>query len=242
MHPQEITGNHVVGTWNKGGGSPIAMFMHMDTVHPAGTLAQRPVRIEGGRFYGPGSYDMKASHVIALFAIRALRELDVFPKREVRLVFTSDEETGSDTSRALIEDLARGAALALVMEPALADGRLKERAQRHRHLQDHCAGQGGACGRQSRRGHQRHPGVSAAGDQNSGADRLPARHHVFCGRDQRRRGDQCDSRLRRAVCGHASDQPRGCAMGDEHFARFATRAERRDAGSAGRTRPATHAV
>ena len=124
-HTQEITGNHIVGTWNKGVGTPIALFMHMDTVHPAGTLTQRPIRIEGGRFYGPGSYDMKASLVIALFAIRALRELTLFPKREIRLVFTSDEETGSDTSRALIEDLARNAALALVMEPALADGRLK---------------------------------------------------------------------------------------------------------------------
>jgi glutamate carboxypeptidase len=124
-HPQDVLGNHVVGTWNKGGGSPISLYMHMDTVHPSGTLAQRPVRVVDGRLYGPGSYDMKASHVIALFAIKALRELNALPKREIRLVFTSDEETGSDASRALIEYLARDAALALVMEPALADGRLK---------------------------------------------------------------------------------------------------------------------
>ena len=95
VYHQDVTGNHIVGTWNKGGGPPIVMYMHMDTVHPSGTLAQRPIRIEGGRFYGPGSYDMKASLVIALFAVRALREMQLFPTREIRLVFTSDEETGS---------------------------------------------------------------------------------------------------------------------------------------------------
>ncbi len=125
VHSQTQVGDHVVGTWNIGAGAPVALYMHMDTVHPAGTLAQRPVRIEGDRFYGPGSYDMKASHVIALFALQSLIELGELPKREIRLIFTSDEEIGSDTSRALIEDLARDAALSLVMEPALPDGRLK---------------------------------------------------------------------------------------------------------------------
>lgn len=125
VHPQAQVGDHVVGIWNAGVGAPISLYMHMDTVHPAGTLAQRPVRIEGDRFYGPGSYDMKASHVIALFALQSLIELGELPKREIRLIFTSDEEIGSDTSRALIEDLARDAALSLVMEPALPDGRLK---------------------------------------------------------------------------------------------------------------------
>src|SRR5437870_13343299 len=63
MYPQAVTGDHVLGIFNRGAGSPIAMIMHMDTVHPAGTLSQRPVRVENGRLYGPGSYDMKASHV-----------------------------------------------------------------------------------------------------------------------------------------------------------------------------------
>ncbi len=125
VYPQTQVGDHVVGTWNAGAGSPIALFMHMDTVHPAGTLAQRPIRIAGDRFYGPGSYDMKASHVIALFALQALIAQGQLPPREIRLAFTSDEEIGSDTSRALIEDLARKAILALVLEPALPNGRLK---------------------------------------------------------------------------------------------------------------------
>ena len=125
IFPQAVTGDHVLGVFNRGAGSPMAMILHMDTVHRAGTLAQRPVRVESGRLYGPGSYDMKASHVIALFAVQALRELSCFPAREIRILFTSDEETGSHTSRQLIEDTARGAALAMVMEPALSDGKLK---------------------------------------------------------------------------------------------------------------------
>ncbi len=122
---QTTAGNHLLGVLGGGKGSPIAMILHMDTVHPAGTLARRPTRIVDGCFYGPGAYDMKGSHVIAIYALRALRALNLMPSREIRILFTSDEETGSHTSRPLIEQAARDAALAMVMEPALPDGRLK---------------------------------------------------------------------------------------------------------------------
>jgi len=122
---QTEAGDHVVGVFNAGGGSPISLYLHMDTVYPAGTLAQRPVRVVDGRLYGPGANDMKASHVVALYALRALQQCGLWPARELRLVFTSDEETGSHTSRRLIEETARDAALAMVMEPALPDGGLK---------------------------------------------------------------------------------------------------------------------
>lgn len=125
LYPQSVAGDHVLGVLNEGAGSSISMILHMDTVHPAGTLATRPVYITDGCLYGPGSYDMKGSHVIALCAIRALKALNLMPEREIRILFTSDEETGSHSSRNLIEDTARGSALAMVMEPALPDGRLK---------------------------------------------------------------------------------------------------------------------
>jgi len=122
--PQTQTGDHVLGVFNRGAGAPILMLLHMDTVHPAGAFAAR-YKIEEGKLYGPGAFDMKAGHVIAFYAIQALQALGQMPNREIRLLFTSDEEIGSYTSQALIEAQARGAALVMVMEPALADGRLK---------------------------------------------------------------------------------------------------------------------
>ncbi|HQY25670.1 MAG TPA: M20/M25/M40 family metallo-hydrolase, partial [Thermoflexales bacterium] len=123
--PQAKTGDHVLGVFNAGAGVPLILVMHMDTVHPRGTLASMPIKYLEGRLHGPGVYDMKASHGIALSAIRALLDLGQMPRREIRVLFTADEETGSHTSRQLIEEQARGCALALVMEPALPDGRLK---------------------------------------------------------------------------------------------------------------------
>jgi glutamate carboxypeptidase len=122
---QSTYGNHILGVFSAGRGSPITMVLHMDTVHPTGSLAKRPTRIEQGKLYGPGVYDMKASHVIALYAIEALQATGTGLSREVRILCTSDEEVGSLTSRQLIEDTARGSILAMVMEPALPDGRLK---------------------------------------------------------------------------------------------------------------------
>lgn len=124
VFPQDKVGDHVLGVWNKGAGAPIAMILHVDTVHPRGSFAARH-KIEDDKYYGPGVFDMKASSVIALYAIQALQALGLMPRREIRALFTSDEEIGSFTSQTLIEDAARGAALAMVMEPALADGRLK---------------------------------------------------------------------------------------------------------------------
>jgi glutamate carboxypeptidase len=124
IFPQDKVGDHVLGVLNEGAGSPMAMILHMDTVHPIGSCAPR-FKIEDGKLYGPGAFDMKASHVIALYAVQALQALDRMPNREIRILFTSDEEIGSHTSEKLIEEVAGGASLAMIMEPALADGRLK---------------------------------------------------------------------------------------------------------------------
>jgi glutamate carboxypeptidase len=124
VHPRQDIGNHVLGVLNAGAGSPIFLFLHMDTVHPVGSFAPR-FKQEDGKLYGPGIFDMKASSVIALNAIGALKALHALPGREIRVLFTSDEEIGSGGSRALIESLAQGAALCMCMEPALSDGRMK---------------------------------------------------------------------------------------------------------------------
>ena len=105
--------------------SPALVMAHFDTVWPAGTLARMPFRIDGDRVRGPGVYDMKASLILAEFAVRALIELRQTPPRPLVLLLTSDEEIGSPTSRGLIEETARGAAYVLVPEPPTAAGALK---------------------------------------------------------------------------------------------------------------------
>lgn len=98
---------------------------HTDTVHPRGTLRQRPWREEDGRIYGPGIFDMKAACAVALEALRALSAEALVPSRPVVLLLTCDEETGSESGRALVEEEARRAASVLVLEPPAPVRRVK---------------------------------------------------------------------------------------------------------------------
>ncbi|WP_449409618.1 M20/M25/M40 family metallo-hydrolase [Methylobacterium komagatae] len=95
----------------------ILILGHLDTVHPVGTLAQLPWRIEGNRAYGPGILDMKGGNVIAVAAIRALIEAGQRTPLPVTVLFTSDEEIGSPSTRDLIEAEASRHAFVLVPEP-----------------------------------------------------------------------------------------------------------------------------
>ena len=70
---QPEMGDHIIGRWpGPATRQQHLILCHLDTVWPLGTLAERPVRVKDGRFYGPGSYDMKAGVVIALAALRSL--------------------------------------------------------------------------------------------------------------------------------------------------------------------------
>lgn len=98
---------------------------HTDTVHPRGSLAERPLREEDRRVYAPGIFDMKSGCAVALEALRACEELRLAPHRRVVLLFTCDEETGSASGRALVEREARRADQVLVLEPPAPEGRAK---------------------------------------------------------------------------------------------------------------------
>jgi glutamate carboxypeptidase len=95
----------------------ILVLAHSDTVWPLGTLAHMPFRRKEGRLWGPGVLDMKSGIAFFLFAIRALRELDVPVTRRIVLQVNSDEEVGSETSRPLTQEAARSSAVVLVLEP-----------------------------------------------------------------------------------------------------------------------------
>jgi glutamate carboxypeptidase len=98
---------------------------HTDTVHPRGTLAERPIREEGGRIYGPGIFDMKSGCVAALAALRACEELNLRPRRPVVVLLACDEEAGSHSGRALVEEESRRAEQVLVLEPPAPGGLAK---------------------------------------------------------------------------------------------------------------------
>lgn len=121
-------GNHVKARFDRDADAskpPALLLCHFDTVWPIGTIGQRPFRVSEGRAYGPGTFDMKASLVLVAEAIEAIQTLRRAMPRPIVVMFTSDEEIGSPTSRALIEAEAKAAAYALVLESPLAGGRLK---------------------------------------------------------------------------------------------------------------------
>ena len=95
---------------------PVLLLGHLDTVWPVGTLARMPWRVQEGWAFGPGVLDMKAGVVMALEAIKLVREID--PDRPVVLLLSGDEETGSRYSRELIEEIAKGCRAVFVLEPA----------------------------------------------------------------------------------------------------------------------------
>ncbi len=125
--PQEKVGDFLLAKWNEDApGKPIMFLIHIDTVWPIGTLAERPPRIdEQGRLFGPGAIDMKGGITIVLSALRGLRDLGEFPNRPIWVLMTADEEVGSTYSEALIKDLAKQSGLVLVMEPATPEEAIK---------------------------------------------------------------------------------------------------------------------
>jgi glutamate carboxypeptidase len=126
---QRERGDHVRAEWNPPGKlakGQILVLGHLDTVYGRGTLAGMPFRASRGRAYGPGAFDMKGGLVIALFAVDALAAAGRLPKKRIVFLWTSDEEIGSGTSRAMIEREARRSDAVLVLEPAAGlDGRVK---------------------------------------------------------------------------------------------------------------------
>jgi glutamate carboxypeptidase len=99
---------------------------HADTVWPVGTLRTMPFRQANGRLWGPGVLDMKAGIAFFIFAVRALRELEIPVGSKVLLQLNSDEEVGSPSSRALTEKNAARSKAVLVPEPGTGlEGKLK---------------------------------------------------------------------------------------------------------------------
>jgi glutamate carboxypeptidase len=110
-----------------GNAEQILLVGHTDTVHSHGSLAQRPWRVDGGKLYGPGVFDMKANCALALEVLRTLVALNLKPKFGVTIVLTCDEEVGSASGWPLIERVAKAqnTRYGFVLEPPAPGGRVK---------------------------------------------------------------------------------------------------------------------
>jgi glutamate carboxypeptidase len=127
FHQTRAFGNHLqVDFAGRVSGKPVLLLGHYDTVYPLGTLASMPCRVEDGKLTGPGVLDMKSGVTLILHAIAALQDWYGALPRPVTVLLVSDEEVGSDSSRAITESLAKKAAAVLVLEPSYGlDGKVK---------------------------------------------------------------------------------------------------------------------
>lgn len=123
VHTQDKYGDHVTAEWpsSEGGTNQHAFIVgHLDTVWPIGTLERMGYAEQDGRLYGPGVLDMKAGIATTIIGLRALQKEGLWPDRPIKILFNTDEEVGSPSSRPLVEELAKGAEYALIMEPGQA--------------------------------------------------------------------------------------------------------------------------
>src|SRR5712664_916197 len=119
---QKHRGDHLRISYGPGKMRPAGQLLvlgHYDTVYSSGTLRKMPFRISAGKAYGPGTFDMKAGIVQALFALEAIRESQVPVQKRLVFLWTSDEEIGSESSRKLIEEEAARSEAVFVLEPSL---------------------------------------------------------------------------------------------------------------------------
>jgi glutamate carboxypeptidase len=123
FHRAKDFGSHLQVNFGGKSTKPVLLLGHYDTVYPLGTLANMPCRAVHNRLTGPGVLDMKSGIALMLHALAGLQEWhgkeqnDGLP-RPVTVLLVSDEEVGSNSSRAITESLAKKAAAVLVLEPS----------------------------------------------------------------------------------------------------------------------------
>jgi glutamate carboxypeptidase len=118
-------GDHLVARSTWGQDAPgILILSHLDTVHPMGFIERLPFKVEGNSAFGPGIYDMKGGAYLAFHAFRQVCAGGARSPLGITQLYVSDEEIGSPTSRALIEQEGQRAKYVLVTEPARDGGKI----------------------------------------------------------------------------------------------------------------------
>lgn len=123
FHAQQEYGDHLIATYqgDVANGARIVLIGHIDTVFPEGEAELRPFALSerAGRQVatGPGVLDMKSGVLIGLYALRLLLADQPVPCESITFICNTDEEIGSITSKALIQELALQSDTVLVLEP-----------------------------------------------------------------------------------------------------------------------------
>ena len=129
FHRAKDFGSHLQVNFGGKSAKPVLLLGHYDTVYSLGTLATMPCRVLDNKLTGPGVLDMKSGIALMFHALAALQDWhkqDGELPRPVTVLLVSDEEVGSDSSRAITEALAKKAAAVLVLEPSYGpDGAVK---------------------------------------------------------------------------------------------------------------------
>jgi glutamate carboxypeptidase len=108
---------HLIGR-RAGRGPRVLLVGHSDTVFPA-DHAVGGFRVDpedASRILGPGVTDMKGGNIVMLSALEILAAAGALEFIEATVFFCADEEIGSPTGRAHLEELSGRADLALVFE------------------------------------------------------------------------------------------------------------------------------
>src|SRR5699024_4731572 len=109
-------GDHLRYTIGEGD-SQILIIGHYDTVWNEGDLEYK---LEGDKAYGPGILDMKGGLIIALWALKTLKELKLNLNNQIVFLLNSDHEgVASPHSRKIIEEEAKKSKAVLVPEASV---------------------------------------------------------------------------------------------------------------------------
>ena len=125
--PNPEAGDHLLSRFSgpEARGKPLLLLGHLDTVWGMGEAGRRPARLEEGKIFGPGSFDMRGGTTLMLALAHYLSSGRGSLKRPLTFLLDSDEEVGTRTARALIEKEARESRAVLVLEPCLPGGAVK---------------------------------------------------------------------------------------------------------------------
>jgi len=130
---QKHRGDHLRISWQSQksrAAGQLLVLGHYDTVYATGTLVKMPFRLSASKAHGPGTFDMKAGIVQALFALSALQQAQTPLRKRIVFLWTSDEEIGSESSRKLIEAEARRSDAVFVLEPSFGPHGLLKTARK----------------------------------------------------------------------------------------------------------------